>query len=114
MSATDAVRATWANAHPELARLVWDSHAGGWLVEARGGVGVWVVPLMFTAAIITGPLGVLAYADRWCYADPLDALDAARAWGGPWRGGEPTGWHRHPSTGRRRDGGDPAREVVAP
>lgn len=28
--------------------------------------------------------------------------------------GEPEGWHRHPSSGRRREGGDASREVVAP
>lgn len=99
---------------PELAGLVWDDDAEGWLVDERENVGVWVVPLMFTAAIITGPVGALGYDDRWCYVDPLAALRAARRWGGPWGGvAEPDGWHRHPNTGRRREGGDPKRETIA-
>ena len=32
-----------------------------------------------------------------------------------WDGtGEPEGWMRHPSSGRRRPGGDPAQEHVRP
>ncbi len=32
-----------------------------------------------------------------------------------WEGeGEPTGWFRHPRTGRRRPDGDPEREYVMP
>jgi hypothetical protein len=52
--------------------------------------------------------------DKWEYATqvgPNGALDAAERWlkeGGD----EPTMWHRHPRTGRRRYKGDPATEVV--
>lgn len=99
---------------PELASLTWDEHAEGWVVVKRDGVGVWVVPLMFTTAIITGPVDAYEYDDRWCYTNPLAAVHAARRWGGPWNGGEPQGWHRHPSSGRRRPDGDASRETVAP
>lgn len=112
-----AIADMFEDAMPALAALEWDATAEGWLVEARDGVAVWVVPLMFTSAVIVGPVGEHYYDDRWCYGGPtaaLDALDAARAWGGPWAGGEPEGWHRHPGTGRRREDGDPGREVIRP
>jgi hypothetical protein len=100
----------------ELAGLPWDDVAQSWVVATKiiDGVayGLWVHPLMYTTAILVGPVGEHYYADRWCYASPVLALEAARAWGGPWNGGEPDGWHRHPSLGRRRDGGDPATERV--
>ena len=102
---------------PELAGLPWDDVAQCWLVASKitdgRATGVWVMPLMYTSAIITGPVGVATYDDRWCYHDARAALDAARAWGGPWNGGEPDGWHRHAATGRRREAGDPATEYVS-
>ena len=106
------VRDRFEAEHPELADLVWDDVAQCWLVAANDGQGVWVMPLMYTSAIITGPVGAATYDDRWCYDDVRAALDAARAWGGPWNGGEPAGWPRHPATGRRREAGDPATEYV--
>lgn len=36
--------------------------------------------------------------NRWDYHDARDALAALRRWDGT---GEPTGWHRHPYSGRR-------------
>lgn len=116
------VRERHEAAHPVLAGLTWDETAEAWTVatkiqtDARGrqhAVGVWVAPLMYTSAILIGPVGALWYDDRWCYKDPVTALEAARAWGGPWNGGEPAGWHRHPRTGRRRDAGDPATERIS-
>lgn len=115
------VRQQIETAHPALAALTWDETAEAWTVatkihtDAAGrqvATGVWVAPLMYTCAILVGTVGVLSYDDRWCYTDPDDALAAARAWGGPWNGGEPTGWHRHPATGRRREHGDPASERI--
>ena len=47
--------------------------------------------------------------DGWVYASLETALAAARAWDGH---EEPSGWLRHPKSGRRRPGGDPAREYV--
>jgi hypothetical protein len=104
---------TYAQLFPDLAPL-WDSHAEGWRVADKGELAVWVVPMMFTVAIIVGEPGQGWYEDRWCYQDARQALLAAAAWTGPWPGSEPTGWHRHPGSGRRRPGGDQAREYVAP
>jgi hypothetical protein len=49
-------------------------------------------------------------SDRWCYENKDAALKALEAWDGT---GEPQGWHRHPTTGRRRKNGDPATEYVS-
>lgn len=60
---------------------------------------------MFTAAIITLDPDQYSeyYEDRWCYHSREAALQALNNWvSGP----EPVGWHRHPSTGRRRENGD--------
>lgn len=40
------------------------------------------------------------YADRYCFATKELAMKAFEEWSGV---GDPEGWHRHPSTGRRRD-----------
>lgn len=53
----------------------------------------------------------LCYEDVWCYPSVPAAIAAMEAWDGE---GEPTGWHRHPATGRRRPEGDPAKEYVHP
>ena len=46
----------------------------------------------------------------FCYADPARAIEAAKVWSGE---GDPLdGWHRNPFDGRRREGGDPAKETV--
>lgn len=58
-----------------------------------------IMPLMFTYAIITG-INPYGYEDRWCYSSYAKAKEALEAWDGE---GEPTGWHRHPATGRRID-----------
>ena len=50
--------------------------------------------------------------DLWLYPDRASALQAARAWDGTTP--EPTDWHHHPISGRRRPDGDPAREYVQP
>lgn len=100
--------------HPEHADQ-WDPVVQGWLVRTFDtGAVVHVAPLMFTAAILVSPrLGSLGYTDRWCYETTSAALRAAERWTGPYPATEPHGWHRHPATGRRRAGGDPATEVIA-
>ena len=117
MSRTPAARLL-ASRHRELADLPWDDVAQSWTVATKitdgAAYGMWITPLMYTTAIIVGPVGAPWYDDRWCYTSPVRALEAARAWGGPWNGGEPDGWHRHPPTGRRREDGDPGTEHVAP
>ena len=49
-------------------------------------------------------------ANAFCYGSRTQAIAAAEVWNG--EGDAPDGWHRHPETGRRRDGGDHAKEVV--
>lgn len=49
------------------------------------------------------------FDNLWCYHDVDAAWRAAFGWDGS---GEPSGWYRHPQTGRRRPDGDPAREYV--
>lgn len=72
-----------------------------------------LVPLLFGAAklAVTRPQdeGDGTYDDVWQYQSIAHALEALLEWDGT---GEPTGWHRHPATGRRRPGGDPAKEFV--
>jgi hypothetical protein len=54
---------------------------------------------LFTHAIVVGQIGNReTYEDGWCYP----TFDAAKVALGAWDGqGEPTGWTRHPATGRR-------------
>lgn len=69
-----------------------------------------VKPLLFHWTMIVGEVGDrAAYYDRWCFATEQLAKAALLAWDGV---GDPVGWHRHPSTGRRRPDGDPSREFV--
>jgi hypothetical protein len=81
-----------------------------WLVTEEGGrftdprlidTDCWVAIKRFayTHAIIIGEIGETSgYLDRWCYRTYSDAKTALDAWDGI---GEPSGWHRHPSSGRR-------------
>lgn len=94
--------------------LTWLKQECGYLNPRPlpGGRYVAVMPLMVTHAIIVGRIGDdLSYEDRWCYHTKAAAIAAMDAWDGV---GEPSGWHRHPVTGRRRDAGNPATEYVAP
>jgi hypothetical protein len=69
-----------------------------------------VTPLTFgRARLHIGPADDDAYTNEWCYDDPLTALVSAAIWEGE---GEPSGWSRHPKSGRRRPGGDPGKEYV--
>lgn len=71
-----------------------------------------VVPMLFTHRLTVGSpesMEMGCYDDGWCYHNLASALTALDAWDGS---GEPTGWHRHPPSGRRRENGDPAKEIV--
>lgn len=104
-----AMRARLEDPHPELVDA-WDDTDDVWRIkEAPDGRRIAVLPLIYTAAVIIGPEHTGSYDDRWCYVDVEAALAAAKAWDGT---GEPEGWHRHPTTGRRRPEGDPAKEYV--
>lgn len=92
--------------------LEWDPHVEGWTVkDAPDGRRIWIVQFAYTGAIIIGPPDAWEYDDRWCYATADLALTCARAWDAE-PGTEPTGWHRHPDTGRRRPDGQPALQYV--
>jgi hypothetical protein len=67
-----------------------------------------ITKLMYTCALIAD-VDMSGYEDRWCYETYDKAKAALDAWDGE---GEPTGWHRHPDTGRRRPDGDASREYV--
>jgi hypothetical protein len=87
---------------------------GGGCVEAKnlgGGVYAAVKPLLFHWTMIVGLIGDRCSTfDRYCFLTRGLAEWGLRAWDGT---GEPVGWHRHPATGRRRSGGDPAAEYIA-
>jgi hypothetical protein len=70
-----------------------------------------IYPQLFTHKLVVGLPGEPCYDDAWCYNTQSAALKAWATWDGA---GEPEGWHRHPASGRRRAGGDPATEVVRP
>jgi hypothetical protein len=78
------------------------------------GFYVMAYPLMFHWTVILGHLDdAVGYEDRWCFASRKLALDAVANW--PTSGydaHEPVGWHRHPSTGRRRPDGEAEKEYV--
>jgi hypothetical protein len=91
----------WTSAYPEYADL-WDPVNTVWVIGEKSGLRVGVIPFMFTSAVIIGRLTVQSwYIDRWCYHDVPAAIAAARAWAGEYPATEPTGWHRHPTSGRR-------------
>ena len=69
------------------------------------GDGRWaaIYQFAFTTAIIVGKVGdTTGYDDRWCYESAIAAWTNLQIWNGT---GEPNGWHRHPSSGRRRHDG---------
>lgn len=70
-----------------------------------------VVPLTFgRARLLLSADGATVFVDDcWCYDSPLRAVIEQVGWDGD---GEPTGWMRHPASGRRRPGGDPHQEYV--
>lgn len=89
---------------PDIAEELWDDGVHGWVVGTKSGLQVAVIPFAFTAGLIIGRLTVADfYQDRWCYHTVPAALAAALAWDGEYPDTEPTGWHRHPLTGRRVD-----------
>jgi len=57
--------------------------------------------MLFTWSLMID-LDPVGYRERYCYQDCVVAMLAADFWDGA-PGTEPSGWHRHPTTGRRRD-----------
>lgn len=98
----------------ELQFLQWLKEDCGYrdLRPLPGGRYTAIWPLMFTHAIIVGSIGCyVGYDDRWCYESYDQAKAALESWDGT---GEPAGWHRHPTSGRRRVEGEPSSEYLAP
>lgn len=99
------------------------AQALGWAAVRAGGDYLWTSPLgdgrtVFLLPMLhgnlrlgIGELGAPELDDVWCYQAPHsdEAWRMALGWDGQ---GEPEGWYRHPQTGRRRPGGDPAQEQV--
>lgn len=73
-----------------------------------------VMPLMFTAAIIDGPLrgAEFGYEGRWCYGGIAAATAALGEWAARSFEGEPEGWHRDVPSGRRRPHGNKDDEYI--
>jgi hypothetical protein len=72
-----------------------------------------VFPLIYTHKLVwTRFVGDCGYEDGWCYPTMVEAVIALCGWDG--EGDPPDGWIRHPTSGRRRPGGDPTKEHVAP
>lgn len=69
----------------------------------------WVWRMMYGGRISIGTRGFLTLDDCWCYDSVELAVKALEAWDGD---GEPTGWKRHPASGRRRPEGDESKEYV--
>lgn len=92
---------------------LWKGWADRAVVRAQGqDQWVAVVPMLFTWALIVGYRdSPWSYYDRWCYDSLEIAVVAATAWNGR---GEPYGWHRHPTSGRRRPDGDHTQEYLNP
>jgi len=72
-----------------------------------------LMPFLYTTAIVSG-LNEWGYEERWCYHTTLSAMKALADWQKHPEWPEPEGWHRHPTTGRRRPEGNKAEEYVNP
>lgn len=73
-----------------------------------------IKPLLFHWTMIVGEIGDRdGYEENYCYADRTAAGEGLIGWAILEFQGEPDGWHRHPKSGRRRPGGDPAKEHIA-
>jgi len=71
--------------------------------DLPGGLWAGLHQFIYTCGIIVGQVGdPFGYDDRWCYHGPIEALAALAEWKSRDFKGEPGGWHRHPSSGRRR------------
>jgi hypothetical protein len=79
---------------------------------ASDGRSVSISPIGAGQAVLgIGPPGLGVYDNCWYYETPREAVLALELWD-PRTEPEPKGWWRNPSTGRRRPGGDPAKEYI--
>lgn len=95
----------------------WLISEGHMNIAMRPDRGLWygVKRLLFHYTLVEGEIGDReCYTQRWCYQTAEKAISALQAWSeGGFEADEPDGWHRHPSTGRRRHDGDPTKEHIA-
>lgn len=87
----------------ELAFMQWLKENGYKRVTPIGD-GRWVAlnQLAFHWSMLIGRIGDrMGYDDRYCYADYEKAVEGLDGWIANKFQGEPSGWHRHPLTGRR-------------
>jgi hypothetical protein len=79
------------------------------------GDGRWtaISKMIYTSAILIGDMhDFVGHNDRWCYSTPKAACFFRDMWAIRGYEGEPLGWHRHPASGRRREGGNIDKETV--
>ena len=67
--------------------------------QLNDGRTIGTMKLMFHWAIHIG-IDLIGYSDRYCFTTYEIAKKAFDEWNGE---GEPNYWHRHPTTGRRRE-----------
>jgi len=80
-------------------------------VRFSGGRDACITKFMFTYAVLAD-ITEWGYGDRWCFESYAKARAALEEWKQRDGEGEPSLWHRHPSSGRRREFGDPTKEYV--
>jgi hypothetical protein len=90
----------------------WETFDVGVFRTEHGALDVALLKFAYTSAVILREENnPFVYLDRWCYHDAKAALVGATCWLES-ENAEPTGWHRHPMTGRRRPDGNPALEYI--
>jgi hypothetical protein len=64
---------------------------------------LWLYPMLFTDRLAIGKVGDPCYDDYWCFDDPIMAYSQFMTWDptNP-ETPEPTGWIKHPRSGRTR------------
>lgn len=79
--------------------------------ELEDGTIIAVGPMAFGNGRLFLDVNYMGYEDCFCY-DSLELAEKSMLEFNPETQKEPTYWKRHPFTGRRREGGDPTKEIV--
>jgi hypothetical protein len=79
--------------------------------ELPDGTILAVGPMLFGNGRLFVDINGYGYEDCYCY-DSLELAEKSMLEFNPDTDKEPKYWKRHPFTGRRREGGDPAKECV--
>jgi hypothetical protein len=87
----------------------------GYVAWRQFETGEWaaVMPMTFGKGRICFDLSPSGYEDMWCFESLGAAVDALQAWDLA-HDTEPSGWFRHPLSGRRRPNGNAGEEFVMP